>query len=177
MPTWVGYCSKDRIESDDPKDLLKDPLVMWQHRHVGKIALITNFLVCLIAGYFTGSYLGAFAIVGFWRLVVVLHIIFSINSFVTKLEHVLTIKSTARDSHMLALDTFGEAYHNFHHKFESDYRNGYNWYEWDPTKWIISIMSKFGWTHDLIRTPKNVVERIKLEAKNSIAPELKAVNQ
>jgi stearoyl-CoA desaturase (delta-9 desaturase) len=174
---WVLL--KDRVEADSPKDLMRDPLVMWQHRHVGKIALITNFAICMIVGYFSGSYLGSFALVGFLRLAVVLHIIFSINSFCHKIgTRPYDKTSTARDSHLLALLTFGEAYHNFHHKFESDYRNGFNWYEWDPTKWLLNITTKMGWSHDLIKTPKAVVERIKLEAKNSVAPEqaTKAVN-
>ena len=33
--------------------------------------------------------------------------------------------------------TVGEGYHNFHHEFPSDYRNGVEWYQYDPTKWFI----------------------------------------
>lgn len=173
---WVLL--KNRVDVDDPKDLTRDPLVMWQHRHVGKIALISNFLICLLVGYITGDYLGSFAMVGFLRLIVVLHIIFSINSFCHKIgTRPYDKNSTARDSHILALITFGEAYHNFHHRFESDYRNGYNWYEWDPTKWLLNITTKLGWSRDLIKTPKAVVERIKKEARYNLKETPQAVNQ
>jgi stearoyl-CoA desaturase (delta-9 desaturase) len=40
--------------------------------------------------------------------------------------------------------THGEGYHNFHHKFQIDYRNGIKWYHWDPTKWVIEILNVFG---------------------------------
>ena len=33
--------------------------------------------------------------------------------------------------------TFGEGYHNFHHMFAHDYRNGVRWWQWDPSKWCI----------------------------------------
>ena len=40
--------------------------------------------------------------------------------------------------------TYGEGYHNFHHIFQADYRNGIRWWQWDPTKWMISLCSKLG---------------------------------
>ncbi len=166
---WVILKDQEHIERPVPKDLTRDPLVMWQHRHVIKIALVTNLIMCLVAGYFTGSYLGAFAIVGFLRIAIVLQVIFSINSFCHMIgSRPYNKKETARDSHFLALITFGEAYHNFHHTFESDYRNGYNWYEWDPTKWIVSALSKIGITYDLIKTPKTVVEKTKRNAEGTV---------
>ena len=43
-----------------------------------------------------------------------------------------------------ALVTVGEGYHNFHHQFPMDYRNAIKWYQYDPTKWFIWTMEKFG---------------------------------
>ena len=40
--------------------------------------------------------------------------------------------------------TYGEGYHNFHHTFQWDYRNGYLWYHFDPTKWPIRGLSVIG---------------------------------
>jgi stearoyl-CoA desaturase (delta-9 desaturase) len=61
--------------------------------------------------------------------------------------------STARDHWLGALITNGEGYHSFHHRFPGDYRNGYMWYHWDPTKWFIYLLSRFGLAWDLRRTP------------------------
>lgn len=53
----------------------------------------------------------------------------------------------------MAVATFGEGYHNFHHIFANDYRNGVRWYHWDPTKWIIAFFSSIGGAYNLRRTP------------------------
>ena len=60
-------------------------------------------------------------------------------------------KCSARDSLFLALFTFGEGYHNYHHEFQYDYRNGVKPWEFDPTKWIIWTLSKIGLTANLRR--------------------------
>jgi stearoyl-CoA desaturase (delta-9 desaturase) len=54
------------------------------------------------------------------------------------------IKATARDNFLIAFLTFGEGFHNFHHRFPGDYRNGVRWYQWDPSKWLIALMEKLG---------------------------------
>jgi stearoyl-CoA desaturase (delta-9 desaturase) len=45
---------------------------------------------------------------------------------------------------IVAFLTHGEGYHNFHHTFQIDYRNGIRWYHWDPTKWTIWALSLIG---------------------------------
>ena len=51
----------------------------------------------------------------------------------------------------MAIPTFGEGYHNYHHAFQYDYRNGVKAYQWDPTKWTIWVLSKLGLVSDLKR--------------------------
>jgi cytochrome b involved in lipid metabolism len=58
---------------------------------------------------------------------------------------------------VLALFTFGEGYHNYHHEFQHDYRNGVRPWQWDPTKWLIWSLSKLGLTSNLRRVPKEIV--------------------
>ena len=67
-------------------------------------------------------------------------------------------RTSARDSWWVAFVTLGEGYHNFHHKFQADYRNGIRWYHFDPTKWWVYCLSKVGVTRDLRRTPKERIE-------------------
>ena len=38
-----------------------------------------------------------------------------------------TDENTARDNPVLAVITYGEGYHNYHHIFAHDYRNGVRW--------------------------------------------------
>ena len=58
-------------------------------------------------------------------------------------------KFSARDNTFLALITYGEGYHNYHHTFAWDYRNGIKWYHYDPTKWLIKACSWLKLTSNL----------------------------
>jgi len=51
----------------------------------------------------------------------------------------------------VSLITLGEGYHNYHHTFPRDYRNGHLWYNVDPSKWLIYMLSKLGLAEGLIR--------------------------
>ena len=63
----------------------------------------------------------------------------------------------------LALFTYGEGYHNFHHIFASDYRNGIKWFHYDPTKWMIRSLAALGLASKLKRTPVERIEKAKAE--------------
>ena len=63
--------------------------------------------------------------------------------------------NSSRDSWWISLLTFGEGYHNYHHMYQSDYRNGANWYDFDPSKWLIWALSKIGLAYDLHRPASN----------------------
>ncbi|MEX0744893.1 MAG: hypothetical protein WD118_04760, partial [Phycisphaeraceae bacterium] len=73
-----------------------------------------------------------------------------------------TDQNSARDNWWLAYLTYGEGYHNFHHQFTHDYRNGVRWWHWDPSKWIICALSWVGVTRRLRRTPDVAVQRARL---------------
>ncbi|MFT5839539.1 MAG: stearoyl-CoA desaturase (delta-9 desaturase) [Flavobacteriales bacterium] len=154
------------------RDLQKDPVVMWQHKHYLKIMLGANFGIPLLLGWLNGDVWGMLLLAGVFRLVVVHHVTFFINS----LAHIwgeqpYTDKNTARDNGILAFFTFGEGYHNFHHIFEYDYRNGVKWWQFDPTKWLIRGLSLFGWTTNLRRCPEERIEKAKVAMQLKLAQE------
>ncbi len=146
------------------RDLQRDPMVMWQHNHYLLAALSTNFGLPLLVGYLVGDVWGVFLLAGVLRLVVSHHFTFFINS----LAHMwgsqpYTDENTARDNPVVALLTYGEGYHNFHHMFAHDYRNGLRWWQWDPSKWFISGMSLVGMTRNLKRVPWFKIQRALLD--------------
>jgi stearoyl-CoA desaturase (delta-9 desaturase) len=136
-------------------DLQKDRLVMWQHRHIHWLALAMSFLMPALIGYAWGGWsaaLGAFLIAGVARVVVLQHCTFCINSLCHDLgTQPYSSRCSARDSTLMALVTFGEGYHNYHHTFQNDYRNGVKPWQFDPTKWLIWTLSKMGLTKNLRR--------------------------
>ena len=148
------------------RDLQNDPLVMWQHRHYLAVALGMNFGLPLLIGWASGDLWGVFLLAGVLRLVVSHHLTFFINS----LAHIVgaqpyTTENTARDNAAVALLTFGEGYHNFHHMFAHDYRNGVRWWQWDPSKWFIKAMSWCGLATNLKEVPWFRIQRALLDTQ------------
>lgn len=144
------------------KDLQRNKIVMWQHKHYLKLTLLTNFGIPVMLGLIHGDMIGMLLSVGFLRLVVSHHFTFFINS----LAHIwgsrpYTESNTARDNGVLAFFTYGEGYHNYHHIFEYDYRNGIRWWQYDPTKWFIKICSYLKLTKNLRVSPEERIERAK----------------
>ena len=142
------------------RDLQKDPVVMWQHKYYLPIVLVANFGITGLLGWINGDVLSMILFAGVFRLFMVHHVTFFINS----LAHFwgnqpYTDKNTARDNGVLAFFTFGEGYHNYHHIFEYDYRNGIYWWQFDPTKWLIRGLSFVGLTTNLRRVPEERIEK------------------
>jgi stearoyl-CoA desaturase (delta-9 desaturase) len=148
---------------DNTRDLQKDGIVMWQHKHYLLLTVLMNFGVPIAVGLLVGDMIGSLLLVGFLRLVLSHHTTFFINS----LAHIwgkqtYTDKNTARDNGILAFFTFGEGYHNYHHIFENDYRNGIRWWQFDPTKWLIKGCEWLNLTSKLRISPEDKVEKARL---------------
>jgi stearoyl-CoA desaturase (delta-9 desaturase) len=135
--------------------------VAWQDRYIHLIAALVAFVLPASLGFLWGGWkaaLGAFLIGGVLRVVVLQHCTFCINSLCHYLgEQPYSSKCSARDSWLLAILTFGEGYHNYHHEFQHDYRNGVKPWNFDPTKWIIWAFSKLGFAHNLRRVPQDKI--------------------
>ena len=156
MWAHVGWVMSKEPAAGRPRvaDLAADPLVAFQDRHYVLLAVLSSAVLPFCLGLLWGDPWGAVLIAGFLRLVVQWHATFFVNS----LAHCVGTqpygtRTTARDSFLVALATLGEGYHNFHHTFPTDYRNGVRWYHFDPTKWIVWTLSHVGLTDRLKRIP------------------------
>jgi stearoyl-CoA desaturase (delta-9 desaturase) len=144
----------ERRRTSNVRDLKQDPIVAFQHKHYYVLAIGLNVLVPLALGWLHNDLWGVFLLAGVLRLVVSHHFTFLINSFAHAFgRQPYTDENSARDNGWLAFLTYGEGYHNFHHQFAHDYRNGIRWWHWDPSKWIICSLSWVGITKKLRRTP------------------------
>lgn len=146
------------------RDLQRDAVVQWQYRHYLKLVLLMNIGLPVLLGLWHGDVIASLLLAGLLRLVVSQHFTYLINS----LAHMwgrqpYSDKSSARDNFLLALLTWGEGYHNFHHTFQWDYRNGIRWWQWDPTKWLIRGLSLLGLTAGLKRCAPADIESARLE--------------
>src|SRR6185503_15819710 len=124
-------------------------------------ALLIGFGLPAFLGWIYSGWLGAlgsFLIAGVARVVFVQHMTFFINSLCHTLgRQPYSTRCTARDSAIMAWFTFGEGYHNFHHEFQHDYRNGVKPWQFDPTKWCIWLLHKTGLVRQLRRVPEEKI--------------------
>ncbi len=152
----VGWLFVKTVYREDrfSAKLRTDPLITWQHRNYWLI-VASGFLFPLVAGYLNAGYSGAvgcFLLAGVLRTVLVLNSTFTINSLchlIGRQPH--GTEDSSRDSWVISFISFGEGYHNYHHTYSRDYRNGSKWYNFDPSKWLIYAFSLMGLTYNLHR--------------------------
>jgi len=143
-----------------PHFLRNDPLVMLQHRWYVPIAITMSFFIPLaICGW------KALLLVGAVRIVALHHTTWFINSWAhTGNQRPYNPDVTASDNWILAFVAFGEGWHNYHHAFPNDYRNGVRAFDWDPSKWMIWTLSKLGMAHDLKRVHPSAIWSRRVDA-------------
>jgi stearoyl-CoA desaturase (delta-9 desaturase) len=163
----VGWILREGVAGDvydDVPDLHADPFLRFQHRHWFAVCILGNVALLAPFAWMSGRPGGVLLLAGVIRILVVQHCTFTINS----LSHWWGTQpwspaTTSRDNPFLALLTFGEGFHNYHHTFQADYRNGIRWYHWDPTKWLIAGLGAAGLASDLRTTPDHLVLRTRFE--------------
>jgi stearoyl-CoA desaturase (delta-9 desaturase) len=165
---WVLRKTEPAWEVHPVPDLERDFLVRWQHKLYPVWGFIVGFMIPTLIGWALGDPWGGFLIAGALRLVFVYHVTFSINS----VAHIVgsqpySDRNTSRDSLVTAFLSLGEGYHNFHHTFPVDYRNGVRKRDFDPSKWTIRAASLIGLARNLRRTPNQIVirARLRMEAR------------
>ena len=131
-------------------DLKADPVLVAQDKYYALWILLANIGLPALFGWMVGDIAGTLVLAGLLRLVLSHHFTFFINSLCHMFgTRPYTDTNSARDNFFLAIFTWGEGYHNYHHFFQYDYRNGVKWWQYDPTKWLIAGLSKLGLTSEL----------------------------
>jgi stearoyl-CoA desaturase (delta-9 desaturase) len=150
---WILSTEHEETELQRVPDLAKYPELRWldQWHAVPGVALAVGLylwggLPALVWGFFVST-------VCCW------HCTFMINS----LTHMFgrrryETKDDSRNSFLLAVLTLGEGWHNNHHYWQSSTRNGFRWWEFDPTYYTLRALALLGIVWDLKEPPKHVVE-------------------
>jgi len=167
-PTLLGFlwshCGWFLLSNDHYKvlweyipDLVQFPELLWLERNhmvPGMVFAISLYLFGGYEAFFWGFIVGT---------VLVWHGTYTINS----LSHVYGSRryattDTSRNNPLLAILTLGEGWHNNHHAYMSAARNGFFWFEWDPTYYTLVVLSKLGLTDDLKPPAWTYLEKKKL---------------
>jgi stearoyl-CoA desaturase (Delta-9 desaturase) len=149
---WIFAAKHDTTDLVKIADFACYPELMWLHRYEVVPAVVLA-VMCFLAAGWPGLVVGFF-----WSTVFVYHATFSINS----LAHVRGKKryvtgDDSRNNWVLAAATMGEGWHNNHHAYQSSARQGFRWWELDPTYYILKMLSWAGLVWDLKSPPAAVV--------------------
>ena len=149
---WIFVPRNDVTEYAVVRDLVRYKELVWLNRQPYTPAALLAVATWLIAGW-------PGLVIGFcWSTVVLWHATFCINS----LAHVVgrqryVTGDQSRNNWLLALLTMGEGWHNNHHAYQASVRQGFRWWEYDPTYYILRLLSWFGIVWDLHLPPKAVI--------------------
>ncbi len=135
------------------KDLLRDPVIV----KVNQLYLFWVFLgfaiPAVLGGVFTGTWIGVWQGLlwgGFVRVFLVHHAFWSINSIC----HIYGSRpfntgDRSTNNIWLAIPTLGESWHNNHHAFPNSAIVGLQWWQIDPSAWIIRVLKTMGLVWDV----------------------------
>ncbi len=160
--TWMLEKKNRYLEKVTP-DLLENKLAKFQHDHYGLLFLISNVILTGGLAWWTGDVFGSIVIGFLARIFFIHHSTWFINS----IAHYWGTKPFSKEhsavnNFIIAILTWGEGYHNYHHTFEGDYRNGVWWWQFDPTKALIWILEKLGLAKHLNKVKKSTVRKAML---------------
>ena len=148
------------------RDLARYPELRWLDRY--DVAVPAALFVALWAlGAWLESAHPALG-TGPWQLVVwgfcistvvLFHATFVINSLAHRWgSRRYDIPDQSRNNPLLALLTFGEGWHNNHHRYPSAARQGFYWWELDLSWYGLKLLAALGIVRDLRPVPRSVLE-------------------
>jgi stearoyl-CoA desaturase (delta-9 desaturase) len=160
---WLYELENDYTDYEKVADLAKYPELVFLNKNwlIPPIAL--GVLVWLWLGW-SGLF------VGFCLSTVILwHGTFTINS----LSHIFGYQDYytgdhSRNNWWLAIITLGEGWHNNHHFYQSCTRQGFKWWQYDITYYVLKVMSWLGLVWDLREPPREVVKAAGTHIRNHL---------
>jgi stearoyl-CoA desaturase (Delta-9 desaturase) len=96
-----------------------------------------------------------------WGFFISTTFLFHGTACINSLAHVLgrrryETRDDSRNSMILSLITLGEGWHNNHHRYQAATRQGFYWWEFDPTYYLLKTFSWLGIIWDLRPVPPSV---------------------
>jgi stearoyl-CoA desaturase (delta-9 desaturase) len=149
---WIFSRQRGEADYELVKDLAQYPELVWLDRFE-KVPGILLAVVCFLVAGWPGLFVGFFL-----STTVLFHGVFAINSLAHTFgrQRYLT-GDDSRNSMILALITMGEGWHNNHHYYQASTRQGWRWWEIDPTYYLLKLLSWTGIVWDLKGPPEDVL--------------------
>lgn len=158
---WIWLPEAARTEPRWIKDLWRVPELRWLDRWhavapvgLGLGVFLLGWLLERVApGLGTDRW--QLVVVGFcWSTVALYHGTYTINSLSHRFgRRRFATRDDSRNNWLLAILTLGEGWHNNHHMFPGTVRQGFRWYEYDPTWYVLWLMERVRLVRDLRGLP------------------------
>ena len=149
---WIFYRRHGKADYSTIPDLTRYPELVWLDRW-NLVPPVTLALACLALGGWPGLVVGFF-----WSTALTYHGTFAINSLAhTHGRQRYATGDDSRNNWWLAVITLGEGWHNNHHYYQSSTRQGFRWWELDPTYYLLAALSWIGVVWDLRSPPPEVL--------------------
>ncbi|MBE9170248.1 acyl-CoA desaturase [Pleurocapsales cyanobacterium LEGE 06147] len=149
------------------KDLLRDPVIVKVNQLYLLWVILGFAIPAALGGVFTGTWMGVLQGLlwgGFVRVFLVHHAFWSINSIThTFGSRPFDSKDRSTNNIWLAIPTLGASWHNNHHAFPNSAMVGLEWWQIDPSGWLIRILEAVGLVWDV-----KVPTAGKIEAKKAV---------
>ena len=130
------------------KDLLRDPIITKVNQLYLLWVILGFAIPAILGGILTGTWMGALQGLlwgGFIRVFLAHHAFWSINSIC----HVygnrpFNTNDRSTNNIWLAIPTMGGSWHNNHHAFPNSAIVGLQWWQIDPSGWVIRVLKTVG---------------------------------
>jgi len=152
---FLNDAKNDRLAASNPvvRDFSKFPEIYWLDR-----LNVLPPLALAIGMYLIGGL--PWLVWGFLVPTMTLaHATFAINT----VNHMFGSRrfethDESRNNPITAIFAAGEGWHNNHHRYQRAARNGFYWWEFDPTWYTIRAMAAIGLAWDLQAVPRRIYE-------------------
>lgn len=167
------------------KDLAKFPELVWLNRFDLVVPILFGFATYL-AGVGLERFAPGLGTTGpqmlVWAFFVSTTVLFHGTACINSMAHLMGRRrfktdDDSRNSFILAIITLGEGWHNNHHRYQSSTRNGFYWWEIDPTYYGLKLLSWTGFIWGLKDVPQSVLdEGARAEHAASVAAAQASIN-
>src|SRR2546422_3094649 len=167
---FLSDARHDRLEKTNPviRDFSKAPEIAWLDRNYIVPPLVLAGILYLAGGL-------PVLIWGFCLPTMTLaHATFAINT----VNHMFgsrrfETRDESRNNVLTALFAAGEGWHNNHHRYQRAARNGFYWWEFDPTWYVIRAMAAVGLAWDVKAVPERIYHEARANrARRSAVPSI-----
>ncbi|MBA3685264.1 MAG: acyl-CoA desaturase [Planctomycetes bacterium] len=164
---WITAKKNFATDFESVPDLAKFPELVFLDRFDVLVPVLTGFamffLGVLLNHLWPGLETSGMQML-IWGFFVSTILLFHGTCTINSLSHLIgrrryQTSDDSRNSWILAIITLGEGWHNNHHYYQSSTRNGFYWYEYDVTFYMLTVMSWLGLVRDLKPVPIAVRDR------------------